>query len=207
MDILIERYRAPPIPHVSHAFTCSQTEVGTSVARSLDLLPRNPRRHTHALARFQWLPHARQFVCTRAITCRMSLPARARMHLLSRGLSHRSPSKVHEQVRSRAWEQREYVRQVCRGRGDARWRQTGARGRDQSRSLARVRVMTRHEQIERLLQERLWTARVGWRGAAMPATLLSLAQVPGWWVRVALDGLHHAFSCPHVIAKRPHAML
>ena len=105
VDFLIERYHAPPIPHVSHAFTCSQTEVGASVARSLDLLPRNPRRHTHALARFQWLPHARQFVCTRAITCRVSLPARARMHLLSRGLSHRSPSKVHEQVRSRAWEQ------------------------------------------------------------------------------------------------------
>ena len=59
--------------------------------------------------------------------------------------------------------------------------------------------MTRHEQIERLLPERLWTARVGWRGAAMPATLLSLAQVPGWWVRVALDGLRHAFSCPSVM--------
>ncbi len=61
-----------------------------------------------------------------------------------------------------------------------------------------VRVVTRHEQIERLLQERLWTARVGWRGAAMPVTLLSLAQVPAWWVRVALDGLHHAFSCPRM---------
>ena len=54
--------------------------------------------------------------------------------------------------------------------------------------------MTRHEQIKRLLQERLWTARVGWRDAAVPDTLLALARVPGSGVRVALDGLRHAFS-------------
>ena len=30
----------------------------------------------------------------------------------------------------------------------------------------------------------------------MPATLLALARVPGSWVRVALDGLRHAFSWP-----------
>ena len=56
--------------------------------------------------------------------------------------------------------------------------------------------MTRHEQRKRLLQERLWTARVGWRGAAVPAILLALARVPGSWVRVALDGFRHAFSWP-----------
>ena len=37
------------------------------------------------------------------------------------------------------------------------------------------------------LQKRLWTARVGWRGAAVPATLLALARVPVSWGRVALD--------------------
>ena len=46
------------------------------------------------------------------------------------------------------------------------------------------------------LQKRLWRARVGWRGAAVPATLLALAQVSGSWVRVALDGFRHAFSWP-----------
>ena len=59
VNILLQRYRAPPIPHVSHAFTCSQTEVGASVARSLNLLLRNPRRHTHALARLQCMPLCR----------------------------------------------------------------------------------------------------------------------------------------------------
>ena len=82
------------------------------------------------------------------------------------------------------------------------------RARAQSISIAwYVRVMTRHEQIKRLLQERLWTARVGWRDAAVPDTLLALARVPGSGVRVALDGLRHAFSGPLVIAKREHAML
>ena len=74
------------------------------------------------------------------------------------------------------------------------------RARAQSISIAwYVRVMTRHEQIKRLLQERLWTARVGWRDAAVPDTLLALARVPGSGVRVALDGLRHAFSCPSVM--------
>ena len=99
--ILLNRYRAPPIPQAyKRAFVCSKLRSAQMLrARCPDLLPRThtaTQTHPHACSVYRM-----RAACLhpRAIACRMSLPACARMHLVSRGLSHRPSSKSREQVR------------------------------------------------------------------------------------------------------------